>query len=664
MPATDQEVDTQVYANFATASRLVASLVSENLCRAYFLPVASSASSFTPLVGIALLLRHVPDNARFGPATLFSNVLLAVPLRSLPILHPSKAILSASGSRCLPRIELVDPWEMIAPHLFTIHNSIANGDQMPCDSKAVENGQYHEVLIRILVDASGTGANTIRIERGLDAIQLWLTVTSWQDLNVPSKLAEELRLELQSSVDFQRYNYEHPKSLPTLESSSVAWEQCNFEGHPTHPMHKLRMSYPPMPPLTPGIIDLDNPQIRLVSFPRQAIYLRGDFEAKIHSIVEHMLGDTYTRESDVVYLPVHEFQLETLLQKFPVAKVVNEIRSVRAHSLTSVRTLAVPDLLPSKCLKLGIGVRISGALRTISSFTAYSGPGFSETIVPLLSYDKDILTIQSEIASAVAHHEDPNVSKHAACIVRDALQFGPESKKDLIVPCANLAERIQRPNTNATLVTHVFDLQTEASRQAFLTRYVDLIIRAFLPPAITNGVAFEAHGQNTLARFDRATGELKGFLIRDFGGIRVDRETLKASTGVDIDVIPKSPIIAKELSDVINKLYHSLFYLHLQRLIRVLDLHSNGFGWRCVREALDRNFPNNESEIYKTIRTQKRMPGKCFIRMKLAEQYRDYIWNPLPNLVLYEPQMVALDGIVSARCGHEGLNELIFSGIS
>jgi len=400
-----------------------------------------------------------------------------------------------------------------------------------------------------------------------------------------------------------------------------------------------------MPPLTPGMIDLDNPRIRLVSFPRKAIHLRGDFEAEVCGLVEHILGDT--RKPDIVYLPVHEFQLQTLLEKFPIAQIVNEVRPVWARSLTSIRTLALPELLPGKSLKLGVGVRVSGALRTVSPFSAYSGPGFSESTVPHLFYDKNILTIQCEVASAVARHEDPHVAKHAACIVRDALEYGPESEREIIMPCANLTERIQQPNTSATLVTHVFGLETEASRQAFLIRYVDLVLRAFLPPAITNGVAFEAHGQNTLARFDRATGELKGFLIRDFGGIRVHCETLKASTGVDMDVLSTSPIVAKELSDVINKLYHSLFVLHLQRLIRVLDLHRNGFGWCCVREALDRNFPNNESEIYKAIRTQKRMPGKCLVRMKMAELYCDYIWNPLPNLVLYEPQTVAPDGSVS-----------------
>jgi len=241
--ATIREADAKVYANFATASRLVACLVSEGICLAYFLPVSSAfgscssnLSSLAPFVGIALLLRNVPDNELLEPETLFSNVLLTVPLRSLPILHPNEAILSASGSHCFPRIELVDPWDMAAPHLFTLHNSIANGGQERRDSTVVGNGQHYEALIHALADASGAGADTFRIEHGLDAIQLWLTVASRRDLKVPSRLVEEVRLELRSSIDFQQYNYEHPKRLPTLQSSTVEWEQCNYEGHPTHPV--------------------------------------------------------------------------------------------------------------------------------------------------------------------------------------------------------------------------------------------------------------------------------------------------------------------------------------------------------------------------------------------------------------------------------------------
>jgi len=131
---------------------------------------------------------------------------------------------------------------MIAPHLFTPYNALATSGQQLRDCVSVATGQYwHEVLIHALADAFGAGADTIRIEHRLDAIQLWLTVALLQDPKVPSKLVEEVRLELQSSIDFQQHNYDHPKSLPTLETSSIGWEQCNFEGHPTHPV-RIRKS--------------------------------------------------------------------------------------------------------------------------------------------------------------------------------------------------------------------------------------------------------------------------------------------------------------------------------------------------------------------------------------------------------------------------------------
>lgn len=38
------------------------------------------------------------------------------------------------------------------------------------------------------------------------------------------------------------YTYDHPKQLPGLQSSTIAWEQSVVEGHATHPVsHWLRL---------------------------------------------------------------------------------------------------------------------------------------------------------------------------------------------------------------------------------------------------------------------------------------------------------------------------------------------------------------------------------------------------------------------------------------
>lgn len=153
-------------------------------------------------------------------------------------------------------------------------------------------------------------------------------------------------------------------------------------------------------------------------------------------------------------------------------------------------------------------------------------------------------------------------------------------------------------------------------------RYVDLALRSFLPPCLENAVAFEAHGQNTLARFDRKTGQLKGFVIRDFGGVKVHKESLLKSTGCKLDIMPDSCVEAVELDEVPKLLYHTLFHCQFQRLIRVLDLHYNGIGWEIVRNHMGELIPKDHV-MWPMFMEKEKVPGKCLVRMKIDELYRD-----------------------------------------
>lgn len=147
-------------------------------------------------------------------------------------------------------------------------------------------------------------------------------------------------------------------------------------------------------------------------------------------------------------------------------------------------------------------------------------------------------------------------------------------------------------------------------------------MQAFVPPLINNGVAFEAHGQNTMVRFNRKTGELKGFVIRDFGGIKAHNETLKRTCGVELDVLPDSTVVAETMEECYKLLYHTLFHSQFHRLIRVLDLHHNGRGWELVRKRFKEAVPE-DNPMYTYFMEQQKVPGKCLMRMKLNELYRD-----------------------------------------
>jgi len=182
----------------------------------------------------------------------------------------------------------------------------------------------------------------------------------------------------------------------------------------------------------------------------------------------------------------------------------------------------------------------------------------------------------------------------------------------------------------------VSDDMTNSTRGGFCS-FVCLFFAAFLPPMLQDGVAFEAHPQNTVARFSLAEPhELRGFIIRDFGGLRVHPPTLLASTGVALDVVPGHSIVGETLDDVYTRMYHNMFHNHLQQLVRVLGLHYNGKGWQVIRarlrEAIPRGHALEKAWLGEEVKT---IAGKCFMRMRMVGAYRFHLHGQFPNLLHY-----------------------------
>lgn len=136
---------------------------------------------------------------------------------------------------------------------------------------------------------------------------------------------------------------------------------------------------------------------------------------------------------------------------------------------TPTRTVVVPDM-PGHALKLAVNVKISSSLRTISHFTADFGPRFSTDILPKLHFDRNILTVAAEPASAVYRGVTPDIAKHFTAVIRD--EFEPVGGENVAV-CAALLERgHEGAPAGIPLVQHVFRLDTDEKRVAFLDRYV------------------------------------------------------------------------------------------------------------------------------------------------------------------------------------------------
>jgi siderophore synthetase component len=149
-------------------------------------------------------------------------------------------------------------------------------------------------------------------------------------------------------------------------------------------------------------------------------------------------------------------------------------------------------------------------------------------------------------------------------------------------------------------------------------------VAAVIPPLLHNGVAFEAHPQNTLLRFARSSLTPLGFVLRDLGGMRVHPQTLHASTGCQFAFLPEHCVVTSTREEAAKKLYHTLIHNHLQRLARVLRLHHDGSAWSVVRTHLTQEIPRG-SWLWSAWMDDsvKSLPGKCLVRMKLEGVYRE-----------------------------------------
>ncbi|KAF7157771.1 hypothetical protein CNMCM6106_003754 [Aspergillus hiratsukae] len=128
-----------------------------------------------------------------------------------------------------------------------------------------------------------------------------------------------------------------------------------------------------------------------------------------------------------------------------------------------------------------------------------------------------------------------------------------------------------------------------------------------------------------VARIYLRTGAIKGFAVRDFGGIRLHVPTLQQH-GVKLDsVLSGSATLTHHLHDVWSKVHHSMLHNHVGFLLSPLGLENDG-GWSIVREELSAVLRPDQSSLGQRLYDfflVDTMPFKCFLRMRIEGKYRD-----------------------------------------
>ncbi|KAI0300834.1 IucC family-domain-containing protein [Russula brevipes] len=610
-------------AAFATTARLLSCLVTESLVRAIFTPLP-----WSDCVGIGVIFNEPisTDPAHNDKFDSQGDVLAIVLLRHNPVFKPDSS--DPRGKE----IGLLDPLDMFPLVLVTS----GDGDS---DENELHQPDLLSAIQRVFSKPGWLSPFPAVTRIMNDPLVLWEKFANKIDLDPATRSG--ISDELGSSVRWQAYSYDHPPNAPTLLSPSIDWEQSIVEGHPTHPMHKTRQFLPPIPSISPGGYDLYSPRLRLVELPRESLHITGDFEALTRPILDAAMrnaGKPLGVPQGHIIMPIHELQVPHILEKFKEATAYPEEFSVPAHAQQSIRSVVLPDILPNTHLKLGVGIKLTSAVRTISPASVYVGPRFSTQVVPVLHFDPSLLTVARELASVGHVEPDGEIAKHCGAIVRECHENGSEARGERLIVCTSLVERGHAGTDGVTpSVVRVFKLDTDEERIRWLDEFVRLFFAAFLPPMMRDGVAFEAHPQNTVARFSLAAPhELRGFVIRDFGGLRVHPPTLLASTGVALDVLPGHSIVAETLDDVYTRMYHTVFHNHLQQLVRVLGLHYSGKGWEVIRVRLREAIPRGHALERAWLGEEaKTLAGKCFMRMRMVGAYRHHLHGPFPNLLHY-----------------------------
>ncbi|KAL2833523.1 ferric iron reductase FhuF-like transporter-domain-containing protein [Aspergillus pseudoustus] len=527
-------------------------------------------------------------------------------------------------------------WLVLTPASATDEVESMIKVQILCGSRTFsEGGQIISALRPHQLKAPVLLLDNGELHPELDPGSVFKFVYPWFTKPGIESMRDAIAAELQNAAANQETWLDIAAELPRLDlfSPAIVWEKTLVTGHPTHPLHKTLYTQPPLPEIEPAQIwDMISPEVTFLSLPRSQMRISGPFEALISDLLTKL--NIPSVSEDRIIVPCLAQQQPSIASRFSDVEVVG---SERASAQASMRTMTLrPELEFPYHLKLSLACQITSALRTITPWTALGGAEVSELLEKLLPPD---MWLFKEVAAVTGAQADFNNAKHFSCILREDLELRANAQGESLIIASAFSQLPVSEFEHATAHAEALLPSADAKKQWFQS-YVSLLLNLTLTPLVNHGIGLEAHGQNICVRICRKTRAIKGFAVRDFGGIRLHMPTLR-SQGYDLHTIPPgAATMTDDLHDVWSKVHHSLFQNHIGYLIVALDLEDDG-GWEIVRDELretllpeDRPRALHAVKLYDFL-TAETMPFKCFLRMRMEGKYRDYVERRLPNVVRY-----------------------------
>lgn len=370
--------------------------------------------------------------------------------------------------------------------------------------------------------------------------------------------------------------------------ASVYFEQLVTDGHPVHPLCRLRGGLDPI-----AHAPEHHPRVPLQLAPLDHAHQTGDWP----------WHDATGRP----VLPIHPHQLHQR-GHHPQAPTTG---SLEAAPLMSLRTLA-PYSHPHLHIKTALDVQLTSARRRVSAAAAHNGPLLSAAIT------EPGLVVQRELA-ALAADADGRPSPHLAAIIRQSpAAVLPDGH--IAVPLAALAQ--PDPATRRPLIATVIDSTALPPAEWWRS-----LVAVVLPPLLRlaqRGIGLEAHGQNTLLALHNGTPT--AVVYRDFGGVRVLDTTLP---GLGIDHL-HGDLTTGDPAVVHTKLIASAYSVTLGQLINAMAIAYDtppDAWWAAVATTTAQHTARDLREAL----FAETWPLKATTAMRLSSDPTTDQWTPVPN---------------------------------
>lgn len=447
------------------------------------------------------------------------------------------------------------------------------------------------------------------------------------------------------------------QSFPDDDARRRSLEGAVVLGHPLHPCTKTRFGFSANDSLRYAPEHAREPaELRFVALHASIAQCAGTPLGQIWEQLwprqvqdaRRALGTAAVDADAYHVVPIHPWQHEHRLQLlFPdllESRAIIEL-PMRAAFWPQLSLRTVEPAIAGGAryhIKLALHVQTTSAERTISPQTVANGPRITAILEQLCAERAIPLRVIGERASVGlapdAIRDGLDRARQIAAIVRDNPSFLPGSpgavSRDWLA-AALVSTSVFSPR--AWITEWIRDYRRGSTEAAAAERLFRAYCRSLLQPTLTlllcHGIALEAHGQNTMIDFDRE-GLPCGIAIRDFGGVRIHRETL-ARSGVELDLCEGSATAAQSFDEAVSKFSHCVLQSHLLDLIAAIDRDLPGAlpdPWSIVHEqiiAVARSVhaaPEPLAAIYRAT-----VPAKCLLSMRLQGLYNRYTYADVDN---------------------------------